>query len=494
MKELNSFDVIIVGGGPAGSSAALRLLALGYRVALIEKYALPREQIGESLSPGIRNIFNFLDADRLLDDCSYLSGLPLRIIWEEKAPQFIASQHRGPGLMVNRGKLDAALIKLAVERGLHLFNPANFESCKRLDTNWFVTIKENNILKELSGAFILDARGRAGVKNCDRILTAPPSVALWVHTPAGIMPFETIVETLEEGWLWGAPLPNKQYRIMAFLRPELLKRRLPGIVFSECLSKAKLFKPALKREILQEIRTCLVLTYAHISPWQDHYIRLGEAAFTLDPLSSAGVEKAMRLSLQAVIAVNTLLKTGKSEVAKNFYEERVCEAIVFHQFWTNTFYAHSWPGHEHLFWKERSGIFPDSGNGGSPFIRNLLARIEKTRESGFDEKVNKAGPQADLFTLWNERIELSAGLKIVEAPCVVGDFVELKRAIYHPGLKREFAYLEQTEVVPLLEVIESAKTLGELVFAWSNHMAFEKAVRIAAYFISREILCHSERD
>ncbi|HKO59106.1 MAG TPA: FAD-dependent oxidoreductase, partial [Thermoanaerobaculia bacterium] len=53
-------DVIVIGGGPAGSTAATLLAREGYRVALLERERFPRFQIGESLLPYNNDLFDRL--------------------------------------------------------------------------------------------------------------------------------------------------------------------------------------------------------------------------------------------------------------------------------------------------------------------------------------------------------------------------------------------------------------------------------------------------
>jgi 2-polyprenyl-6-methoxyphenol hydroxylase-like FAD-dependent oxidoreductase len=57
-----SVDTVVIGAGPAGCCAVLRLLALGHRVALLERCEFPRPHVGEAISPGIWNILEYIDA------------------------------------------------------------------------------------------------------------------------------------------------------------------------------------------------------------------------------------------------------------------------------------------------------------------------------------------------------------------------------------------------------------------------------------------------
>jgi hypothetical protein len=74
---------------------------MGHKVALVEGARFPRNQVGESLSPGIRNLMDYLQAGHLLAEPAYLHGLPARVIWETKAaPPGVAPRggcHGRPG-------------------------------------------------------------------------------------------------------------------------------------------------------------------------------------------------------------------------------------------------------------------------------------------------------------------------------------------------------------------------------------------------------------
>src|SRR5919202_2090312 len=489
MNHPDTFDVIILGGGPAGSCAALRLLSLGYEVALVEQGRFPRHQIGESLSPGIWNIFSYLQADHLLEKSSYLQAMPARVIWQTQTAEIVTPKRRGPGVMVHRGELDRDLLLLARGRGLHLFQPAKFKSCRQLDGKWALEVRLENSALDLTANFILDARGRKGIHARDEILTAPPMVAIWMDIQSLSMQRETVIEAIEEGWLWGSPLPNHRFRIMAFVDPSEVTNINPADLLPQLLSKSKLFRKVAEENVFSDIQIYSVLTYSHSHPWEENYLRLGEAAFSLDPLSSTGVEKAMRFSLQAAIAVNTVLKSRDEQVAKSFYENSMIESIATHTVWTQSYYQTAWPGAEHRFWKERSKQFVISSKDSTPFFSKLmskLADVPKPRTA--NEAQQGLNLRQILSDLWSKSITLSTELTYQKTACVVGDHLELRIAVKHPRLNREMAYLEQVEIAPLLCLVSKVRTFGELIQLWSHEMPFEQASRMVVWLWHHEIL------
>ena len=472
------FDVLVLGGGPAGTCTALRLLDLGHKVALAEQQVFPRAQIGESLSPGVWNIFNYLKAGHLLSDERYFPDLPAAVIWEGRSVQTITPEQRGPGLMADRGQLDLGLISLAVSRGLHLLQPAELKSFRRMEERWQVQIAIDGKTITISAVFILDARGRKGVPIKNKIVTAPESIAVWTQVNSDAFPNQTLIEALDNGWLWGAPISGKQFRVMAFSDPLTFKNKRPHDVLLSFVKDSHLFKPAAFCLPACDIQTCKVDHYCHDIPWEDNYVRLGETAFTLDPLSSTGVEKAMRVSLQAAIAVNTVLSGGKPEMARAFYEDILIEAISTHVKWTAGYYKQAWPAKELPFWKTRSAESSIPAGNKTSFQARLKQHLEVSPRNVRAKPAAYTEAMQTLESLWYRQVKVSPELTFIKKTCIVDNRLELKTAIDHPCLEREMAYLGEVELAPLLNKVADGVTFGELMYQWSTTLPLAQGARI----------------
>jgi len=121
MKETSEFDIAIVGAGPAGSSAAIRLAQSGRRVCLIEQKKFPREKLcGEFISPECLAHFAEL---RVIDEMSLAGGMSLeRTIFYARNGRSVTvpSEWFGSGshaLGLSRARMDEVLMNRARSAG-----------------------------------------------------------------------------------------------------------------------------------------------------------------------------------------------------------------------------------------------------------------------------------------------------------------------------------------------------------------------------------------
>ena len=484
-------DVLVQGAGPAGRVAALRLQQLGYRVAVLERQHLPRAHVGEALTPGIHNVLSLLDAASALAAVPSWPDLPTRLCWSDPEPMPLAAPKAGH-LLIDRGAFDQALLALFCARGGHGFAPGGLLDVAGEPGAWRVAVRcEAHGLISARARVMLDARGRVATPEARRLATAPPLLAAWGETAMSGHAAETLVEALPGGWLWGSPLPSGLYRVMHLSDPSLRgaqDRARPAERLRLALSCSRLFQRFASAGFQAGMHVCAATPYVDTEPWLPGRLKTGDAAFAVDPLSSSGVEKAMRCSLHAATAIHTLLrKPDEQALAERFYRSRLCEGVAMHGMWTQRHYRQAWPGAQHAFWRARGGDFDLGPGAWGRAIANEWTRLSGAGSALRHEAATEAGPGHE------GRFTVSSRLSYVDEMCVVDDLVQLKTAVMHPHLDRPVAFLEGQELVPLLEIASCVGSLATVIELWSYGMPVQTARRIALWMIDKGLLITPEQ-
>ncbi|MEW6737544.1 MAG: hypothetical protein AB1489_40050, partial [Acidobacteriota bacterium] len=272
--------------------------------------------------------------------------------------------------------------------------------------------------------------------------------------------------------------------------------------FRRMLNEGKLFKPIASVPFVSPVQSCVATPYLDLKPWQPGYIKLGEAAFALDPLSSSGVEKAMRFTLQAVIAANTLLQNqAMTELAQEFYESRLLESVATHTIWTQNYYKLAWPGDNYEFWRRRSQPIAILDKDSDFVVRLQEACAISEKQQVNDQRQPQLDTSFEIASISNETmhaflqspVTLSPEINFIQMPCVVDDQIQLCFAVIHPALARPVAFLENLRLVPLLQFVPMAGNLNQLIRVWSTQMPLPTAIRIANWLIKHGMLSISQR-
>jgi flavin-dependent dehydrogenase len=471
VAESRATDICVIGAGPAGSTLAIRLAELGHEVCLIERVDFPRPHIGESLSPDIWPQLDVIGARANVAAAGFTLCRWALVRWGSDAPQRRDLGER-PGLLVDRGRFDQLLLDLARARGVRVLQPARIVVKQRHSEGWRLCIDVAGQRIRLNVRYLADASGRSAALRGPKLRQAPRTLALYAYWRGGPLPDEPRIEAGESEWYWGVPLPDGNYNTMVLFDPAELRARGPRsatAMFRALIGASGLTAgyPALR--LASAVHAADATPLLDSDPISGESIKVGEAAVAIDPLSSSGVSKAVRTALAGAVAVNTILRrAGQGPAAMQFYRESLAQAFERHRRWAGAFYRQIAERRGGSFWCNRAAVAQD---------------VPKPVTGG-----DLAGVRLSELHLGMSRLA-----RIVDTPCIVGDFIEIRRALIHPSLDRAVAFLDGRELAPLLARIRDGMTPVDLAEAWSPAVPLPAGLAITGWLLGQGVLTPVQR-
>jgi len=455
-------DVVIVGAGPAGSTLGARLAQLGHRVLLIERVRFPRRRLGESLSPGVLSLLAVTGADASLGAARPARVQLVELEWGRGREQ--RQDPAGRGLLVDRGPFDAMLLAHARSLGAKVVQPATVRSHRYENRAWRVRIDAPRGPVELCAPLLVDATGRSGAFTPRRRRTGAPTLALFRYCRGRGLPEHPAIRAFGEQWAWGVPLPGGSYNALVFVDRDRL-RRLPRepapALFQRLLDQARLLDGALGVEAASEVYATDATPYLDETLAKPGFLRVGDAALALDPISSSGVQKAIQTALAAAVVANTLLRRpGSTLAALAFYTGSLRRSSEQHARWAAGYYAEVARTNDAPFWANRA----------APAL------------SSQDAEPAPIGVSA------STPLALSRQVEWVRVPCIDSEFVSEKDAVRHPGLEEPIAFLDGCELAPLLQRVPPSATRHALAENWSSRVPFDRALTLVDWLTARGVL------
>ena len=346
MSIPRSADVVVIGGGPAGSLASTVLCHKGHDVVMVEKQRHPRPQVGESLIPDFWKYADLMGVTEKLLDEGFLSKSGALIAWDGqyRAHSFTDFGYSKRAMHVERDRFDQILFEHAVSEGVQAFEDvtvtgAEFavdESTGRESAS--VTVKlGNGDVESIQCRYVIDASGQAavlgrqlGIRSIDDAFRYLSIWGYWensryldldgrVHDNSELAEAKpvTFVNSLseagDEGWSWHITL-REETSIGIILPLELVKtardeneswddyyeRRVRGVpVLGDLVREATLRPGSVK-----SIRDYSHQSSAVAGPG---WFLIGDAAGFVDPIFSVGVVLALYGAATAAWATDRAL-------------------------------------------------------------------------------------------------------------------------------------------------------------------------------------------
>lgn len=304
---MSLYDCIIVGAGPAGSTAAYHLSRNGYRVLMVEAATLPRyKPCGGGVSPQIAQWFDF--------DFSPAISVKVRKVrytFNLGDPVEAELPTENALWMVRRDEFDHFIVQQAERQGATLWDATKAQGLEKHEEHWQVNTSRGPV----QGRFLIAADGARGAMakwlgfssrryRLAAALEAEPRLAVpqdpVVHFDLGLV---------QQGYLWNFPKADG-YSIGG------------GVFRTGAQRKQDLRTPVANYAAAFDVDASRVQHFGHpIFVWNGDQalhthraVLAGEAACVVDPFTVEGIRPAIFSGLKAAEAIAQALETQSSDL------------------------------------------------------------------------------------------------------------------------------------------------------------------------------------
>ncbi|MCC2676589.1 MAG: hydroxylase [Ramlibacter sp.] len=326
MQAVQQCDVLVMGGGPAGSTIAALLAQEGRRVVLLEKEHHPRFHIGESLLPGNVELFEKLGVREQVaeigmpkfgiefvpPDLPYCSYVDFSEGWDPT---------KDSAWQVRRSELDTLLFRNAAHKGALTLEGAKVRQVDFDAEGANVRAQlDNGDTRAWRARFVVDATGRdtllANKFRCKQKNPDHNSTALFGHFRnarrlEGRREGNISICWFEHGWFWFIPLADGTTSVGAVCWAYYLKARDKPLeeYFHDTIALCPELADRLKDATLVDDAVHATGNFAYSSTHAtgERYLMIGDAFTFIDPMFSSGVFLAMQSAFDGAKVVATAL-------------------------------------------------------------------------------------------------------------------------------------------------------------------------------------------
>ena len=527
-------DVLVVGGGPAGSAAATMLARKGWRVRLYERDRFPREHVGESLLPASMPVLAEIGALPAVEAAGFLPKYGATMVWgrdpdpwswsfRESSPQYPHA------FQVVRARFDEILLRNAAAQGVDVREGHRVLAADAGPDGATLRVEDGEGREHTARArFVVDASGQAGLIGRARGLREPDpffrNLAVYGYYEGGSRLPEPdanniLIESIEDGWLWAIPLHTGLVSTGVVVDSAVGRERIgalgPEAFFREHVASGPHTAALLEGAALVEGPTVVRdWSYSSRELAGDGFVLAGDAACFVDPLFSSGVHLALSSGVLAAAYVTSALNDPElGRAAAAVYSEQYRQQYEHFRELARLFYASNRTV-DSYFWEARRIAGADEATparlafvravAGQPpagYERAVLAHGETPRT--FAEAVGAIeGRREQRAAAFDQRFGEALSPLLSASPVLTPDARLQRKPIVGEG---EFVWgqvittAERAEGVPvsdlvalLLSRIDGSRTVGDLFAHLAERIPAETFERLRPTLAQAIRLLHVE--
>jgi FADH2-dependent halogenase len=356
-----AWDVIVIGGGPAGSTAATMLAKSGRRVLVLEKSKFPRFHIGESLLPYNRRIFEQLGVWEKVSNAGFMVKRGAQFWMGDGSRHNRLDFSKGSfteypeSIQVERATFDKILLDHSREAGAEVREECTVH--RHAVDEAGVSVSYRNTAGEEKterASFLMDASGLGNLTANHASLrdyySGHKKIAIYNHftgvdMPQGGEKGDIIIVRRENSWFWLIPLDEQRTSVGLVMDKEDFQSLAskPEQVFHDAVQTTKAVADRFPHaQAAMPMQVAVDFSYKNQALVSPRVVRVGDASGFIDPVFSSGVMLAMSSGREGAKVVNEALQKKRAMTsAMRSYEKRTWKNVgIYWEFIENFYKLH----------------------------------------------------------------------------------------------------------------------------------------------------------